>query len=179
MKNTAEHLRKTNIAEYLLYMWQVEDLLRANGCDIDRVRTTILPASEESGRADDDVWLGDLCNMMRLEGTTERGHLQINKNVLLQLTELHNELLSDNKHPFYSSAYFKALPFIVELRQKGGDHVEEPELETCFNALYGTMLLRLQKKEISADTQHAIETIASFLSLLAKYFKEGKTEDEA
>ena len=170
MKNTAEHLRKTNIAEYLLYMWQVEDLLRANGCDIDRVRTTILPACEESGRADDEVWLGDLCNMMRLEGTTERGHLQINKNVLLQLTELHNELLSDNKHPFYSSAYFKALPFIVELRHKGGEHVEEPELETCFNALYLTMIMRLQKREISKATSEAIEAISNFISLLAKEY---------
>ena len=170
MKNTAEHLRKTNIAEYLLYMWQVEDLLRANGCDIDRVRATILPACEESSRADDEVWLGDLCNMMRLEGTTERGHLQINKNVLLQLTELHNELLSDNKHPFYSSAYFKALPFIVELRHKGGEHAEEPELETCFNALYLTMIMRMQKREISQGTSEAIEAISNFLSLLAKEY---------
>ena len=170
MKNTAEHLRKTNIAEYLLYMWQVEDLLRANGCDIDRVRTTILPACEESSRANDEVWLSDLCNMMRLEGTTERGHLQINKNVLLQLTELHNELLSDNKHPFYSSAYFKALPFIVELRHKGGDYVEEPELETCFNALYLTMIMRMQKREISQGTSEAIEAISNFLSLLAKEY---------
>ena len=27
---TAEQLRKQNIAEYLLYMWQIEDLIRAN-----------------------------------------------------------------------------------------------------------------------------------------------------
>ena len=38
-----------------------------------------------------------------------------------------------------------------------------------------TMVL---KKEISADTQHAIETISSFLSLLARYFKEGIDEDK-
>ena len=108
--------------------------------------------------------------MMRLEGTTERGHLQINKNVLLRLTELNNELLSDNKHPFYSSAYFKALPFIVELRHKGGDPTEEPELETCFNALYLTMIMRMQKREISQGTSEAIEAISNFLSLLAKEY---------
>ena len=179
MKSTAEHLRKTNIAEYLLYMWQIEDLLRANGCDIDRVRVTLLPACEEARRAENDLWLGELCNMMRLEGVTQQGHLQIHKNILLQLMELHQELLADGKHPMYSSAYFKALPFITELREKGGGHTEESDLEIGFNALYGTMLLRLQKKEISADTQQAIETITSFLSLLAKYFKEVKAEDEA
>lgn len=178
MKAIAEQLRKTNIAEYLIYMWQVEDLLRANGCDIDQLRQHVLPAYDETQRAEMDTWLNDLCNMMRLEGVTEHGHLQINKNVLLQLTELHHALLANTKYPLYSSAYFKALPFIVELRQKGGSLTEEPELETCFNALYGTMLLRLQKKEISADTQHAIETISSFLSLLARYFKEGIDEDK-
>ncbi len=179
MKTIAEQLRKTNIAEYLIYMWQVEDLLRANGCDIDRLRQNVLPAYDASQRAEMDKWLSDLCDMMRLEGATERGHLQINKNVLLQLTELHHALLASPKYPLYSSAYFKALPFIVELRHKGGgDQTEEPELETCFNALYGTMLLRLQKKEISADTQHAIETISSFLSLLARYFNEDLTIEE-
>ena len=38
----ANKKRKENIAEYLLYMWQVEDLIRANGCDIDRVEQNII-----------------------------------------------------------------------------------------------------------------------------------------
>ena len=158
-------------------MWQIEDLLRANGCDIDRLRVTLLPACEEANREEDEQWLDELCNMMRLEGTTRQGHLQINKNVLLQLTELHQELLGANDHPFYSSAYFKALPYIVELRHKGRDLTEEPELETCFNALYGTMLLRLQKKEISKGTQEAISAITGFLSLLAKEHQEQSKRD--
>ncbi len=35
MKRIADRLKEKNIAEYLIYMWQVEDLLRANNCDID------------------------------------------------------------------------------------------------------------------------------------------------
>ena len=31
----ARRKRKENIAEYLLYMWQVEDLIRANNFDMD------------------------------------------------------------------------------------------------------------------------------------------------
>ena len=34
---TAQRLREKNIAEYLLYMWQVEDVLRAYGCDEERI----------------------------------------------------------------------------------------------------------------------------------------------
>ena len=34
----AQELRKKNIAEYLLYMWQVEDTIRAFGCSLSRIR---------------------------------------------------------------------------------------------------------------------------------------------
>ena len=114
--------------------------------------------------------------MMRTEGVAEKGHLQINRNVILELTDLHARLLASTRYPFYNAAYFKALPFIVELRQKNG-HKEEPELETCFEALYGVLLLRLQKKDISPATTKAMESISSFISLLANYYgKDQKGE---
>ena len=103
---------------------------------------------------------------------TEKGHLQINRNVILNLTELHGELLASTKYPFYNAAYFKALPFIVELRQKRPE--EESEIDTCFEALYGVLLLRLQKKEISQGTAKAMEVISSFISLLANYYDKEK-----
>ena len=111
--------------------------------------------------------------MMRAEGVVEKGHLQINRNVIRNLTDLHAELLASTKYPFYNAAFFKALPFIVELRQKSGPK-EESELETCFEALYGVLLLRLQKKEISQGTAKAVESISSFLSLLANYYDKDK-----
>ena len=111
--------------------------------------------------------------MMRAEGVPEKGHLQINRNVILNLTELHGELLASTKYPFYNAAYFKALPFIVELRQKNG-RKEESEVDTCFEALYGVLLLRLQKKEISQGTAKAMEAISGFISLLANYYDKEK-----
>lgn len=169
----AQQLKEQNIAEYLIYMWQVEDLLRANGCDIDRIRRTVIARYAESEQPALEEWYGNLAEMMRAEGIMEKGHLQINCNVIRNLTELHGALLSSTKFPFYNAAYFKALPFIVELRQKNGQK-QEPELETCFEALYGVLLLRLQKKEIGPDTAKAMETISSFLSLLANYYAKEK-----
>ena len=34
----AKELRKTSIAEYLLYMWQMEDLIRAYGLSLSKIR---------------------------------------------------------------------------------------------------------------------------------------------
>ena len=63
----------------------------------------------------------------------------------------------------------------IELFGKRGN-AEEPEIETCFNALYGTMMLRLQKKDISPDTQHAIKEITTFIGMLSDYYKKDKEE---
>ena len=169
----AQQLKEKNIAEYLIYMWQVEDLIRANDCDLDKLRVNVIdrfPVGERDGL---ERWYGDLVNMMHVEGVTEKGHLQINRNVILNLTDLHARLLSSTKFPFYNAAYFKALPFIVELRHKNAEK-EEPELETCFEALYGILLLRLQKKEISPATAKAMESIAGFISLLASYYEKDR-----
>ena len=169
----AQSLKEKNIAEYLIYMWQVEDLIRANGCDIDKLEANVINRFPEDERPALEKWYGNLCDMMRAEGVTEKGHLQINCNVILNLTELHGALLASTKYPFYNAAYFKALPFIVELRQRNG-HKDEPELETCFEALYGVLLLRLQKKEVSPGTAKAMEAVSGFLSMLANYYEKDR-----
>ncbi len=167
----AQALREKNIAEYLIYMWQVEDLIRAEGCDMDKLKRDVIARFPEAERPALERWYGDLAEMMRAEGVKESGHLQINRNVVAGLTELHRALLASSKYPFYHAAYFKALPFIVELRQKNkGKAAARPEIDTSFDALYGVLLLRLEKKQISPETERAVEAISNFLSLLANYY---------
>lgn len=172
----SQQLKQQNIAEYLLYMWQVEDLIRANGFDIERIKKNIvepyLSLSEEQKKALIQ-WYADLINMMHDEGVMEKGHIQINKNIIVWLTDLHLRLLASPKFPYYSAAYYKALPFIVELRSKGADK-DVPELETCFDAMYGVLMLKLQKKEITEGTQKALKVIGDLLAMLAGYYIKDK-----
>ena len=109
--------------------------------------------------------------MMRSEGVMEKGHIQLNKNVIITLTDLHLRLLKSTKEMIYGAAYYKTLPYIVQLRAKSGGE-ELPELETCFNAIYGFLLLRMQGKPVSPETQEAIKQISSFLALLAEKYRE-------
>ena len=81
---SAQKLREENIAEYLLYMWQTEDILRAYECDEGRIERELIPRLGVSG---DDAaglrsWYAGLCEMMRSEGVRLKGHLRVNKNVL-------------------------------------------------------------------------------------------------
>ena len=173
----AQELRKTNIAEYLLYMWQIEDIIRVYGCDMGRLRRNYLSKFDynEEQMEEEELWFTNLIRMMNQEGIREKGHLQINQVTMQQLSELNSELLNSTKYPFYTAEYYKVLPFIVELRRRGTDK-EEPEIETCFNALYGMMMLRLQNKEISPDTSHALKEITTFIGMLNDYYLKDKQE---
>ncbi len=169
----SKELRKKNIAEYLLYMWQVEDLIRANKLSLDSIKSNVIDAYglSEDGKAQLAEWYGNLVEMMRVEGVARFGHLQINKNTIIMLTDLHLRLLASPKVPFYSAAYYKALPFIVEFRTKSNGQ-EKPELENCFDALYMVWMMKLQKREISEETLKATAEISKFISMLSLYYKE-------
>ena len=178
----ANELRKTNIAEYLLYMWQIEDTIRAFGWSLPRIRREYISRFDYSEEQKDEEadWFGNLVRMMNEEGCRDGGHLQINRVTLQLLTELHQQLLASPKFPFYNAAYYKVLPFIVELRQKSqfsNLNSQPSEIETCLNLLYGVMMLRLQKKEVTPNTEHAVREISNFIGMLADYYKKSKEED--
>lgn len=157
-------------------MWQVEDIIRAFDCYMPKLRRNYISRFDcsEDDREDLTDWYGNLIRMMTEEGCREQGHLQINKVVMQNLTELHQQLLASPKFPFYSGEYYKVLPFIVELRNKGDKDVNE--IETCFNALYGVMMLRLRKQEISQDTLTAVKEITTLVGMLSDYYKKDKEE---
>lgn len=171
---TASLKKKENIAEYLLYMWQIEDIIRASNFDMDKIDNNIISRYSNltpEQKRDMYQWYESLIDMMNREDVREKGHLQINKNTLNDLADLHRRLLADSRFARYSAEFYNTLPYIVELRAKSGEE-KAGEIESCFNALYGTLLLRLQKKEILPETQKAVAQISRFLATLAAYYKK-------
>lgn len=171
----AQQKRKENIAEYLLYMWQIEDIIRAYHLDIDLIDQNLISRYDidNEKRAEVRDWYESLIKMMELENVRTSGHLQINKNVIIRLVDLHQELLKSPKFPEYGAEFYKALPYIVELRAKSGEN-KAGEIETCFNALYGTLMLRLQGKDVSESTLQAITQISKFLATLSSFYKQNE-----
>lgn len=173
----AKELRKKSIAEYLLYMWQIEDIIRAMGCSLPLVRKAYISKFTDytdEQKEDEIDWFGNLVRMMNEEGKRDQGHLNINDIIVRDLVDLHQRLLQSNRFPIYNAEYYKVLPFIVELRGKGDKNISE--IETCLDALYGIMMLRMQKKEISPETEHAIKEISTFIGMLSDYYLKNETE---
>lgn len=157
-------------------MWQIEDIIRAYGCSLPVIKKNYVDRFDFTSeqREDELDWFGNLIRMMNEEGKREGGHLNINKVILKDVIDLHGMLLQSTKFPIYNAEYYKVLPFIVELRQRGDKDLNE--IETCLDALYGVMMLRLQKKNITPETERAIKEITVFIGLLSDYYIKDRTE---
>jgi hypothetical protein len=174
----ASKKKKENIAEYILYMWQIEDIIRAYKFDMDLIQSNIIDKFDltEDKRKRLREWYESLIDMMRTENVQQSGHLQLNKNTIIDLTDLHKQLLYSMRYPDYTSAFYNALPFIAELRAKENAK-DGSDVEVCFTFLYGILILNLQKKEISGPTAKAQSAIIKFINnLSSKYIKYKNNE---
>ncbi len=168
----AREKRKTNISEYILYMFQVEDLIRACDLDIERINTEIIQKFPQPPDVLQEMrgWYQELIRQMEKEGVQNTGHLQRLNDLIGKLNDLHIRLLKDPAEAGYQKIHQQARPDIrtiqLKLRQPPAN-----ELEVCYNALYGLLLLRLQKKKVSQDTEKAMATFSKLLALLSEKFK--------
>lgn len=176
----AQQKKKENVAEYILYMWQLEDLIRAYNLDIREIEKNIVQRFEQPDSVKKQIteWYQGLIDMMKEEQKTEAGHLQFIQNTINDLNEVHLFLLKSPDHLDYIDAYNKAKAGIIELMNKSKGAIDN-EVEACFNGLYGLLMLRLQQKTISPETISALSAVSQLISVLSKKQKmidDGKIE---
>jgi len=176
----AQEKRKTNIAEYILYMWQVEDLIRAYQFNIDQIEENLISQYAQPPKVKLEVrdWFADLMLMMYQEGIREKGHLSFLKSLLNEITDLHIRLVNHEGETAYHEVYQLAAVNLEEFRKRTND-MDSGDIETCLNALYGLLLLRLRKQTISRETELAMASFSRLLALLShKFLQTEKGERE-
>lgn len=176
----AREKKKSNIAEYILYMWQVEDMLRALGLDMEQIQEKLIDRFQvdESTAKEMFDWYENIVEMMRQEKTERSGHIQVLKNNVDELTELHFFLLHQVHDMRYQQILTKAAANLMEFRVKSGVGEEVSDVELALNALYGHLMLRLQKKEISEQTASAMESFSQMIAYLAARYKKMEEEEK-
>jgi hypothetical protein len=169
----AEQKRKENIAEYLLYMYQVEDMIRANELDLDRIEQTLISKFEVSYDVKREMreWYKTLIAMMREEQKEQAGHLKILENTAEQLSELHQQILNQGIDMAYKGVYEKAKPHVEALRMRSG-HNKEGDIQVALNGLYGLLILKLKKTAITQETARAFDTIRELVAELSSRYME-------
>jgi hypothetical protein len=92
------------------------------------------------------------------------------------LNELHLKLASDEEiAPGYAEYYKTCIGLINEFRLKGDANAND--VATCIDAIYGYLLLKIQKKEIAPATADAIKRFAALLGQLSALYKEYESGD--
>jgi hypothetical protein len=169
----AKELKKTNISEYLIYMFQVEDLIRLNNCDINKVQEVLINQFHlpEAQMLEVKKWYEALCRMINEEGLQKSGHLQFISNQIKELTDFHFRLLELTDDEKYTQLFSKTKHDIAEFRNKL-QFKPESDIEVCLFALYSLLLMRLKKMSITAETLEAMTNFSTLMAYLSQRYKD-------
>lgn len=171
----AEQKKNENIAEYVIYMWQMEDLIRAANFNDEVITHFVREFTEDPIQMEEELnWFRDLMKSMKQEKLERKGHIAEVVEVMNELAMLHHTLVNILKDSSYLLAYKDAKPNIGEYLQKAGGTMNN-DVETCLTALYGLLVLRLKKTEISPETEEAMKTFSSLMAVLSVEYKKMKT----
>lgn len=174
----AQDKLKNNIAEYIIYMYQVEDMVRAYQFDIEAIRKHLIQpqVKSESFEKEAIAWYKDLISEMKSRHLEKKGHLNRIQEVMTELIYLHKTLEEVVKDKKYLDLLVAAEGNIEAFRKKsdlGTIHL----VEVCFQALYMKLLLKLKGEEISAESESAFDTMRIILAYLTKGYHQMKSGD--
>lgn len=177
----SQQKRAENIAEYILYMWQIEDLIRAYDFDYNRIKLELIDQYQvDPGiKKDIQLWYEGLIESMRSEQILKRGHLAFLVGLVEDLNDFHFRLIDSPHHSDYLILYEDAINNIGDFRKKMAVAEKISDMEVCLTVLYGYMLMKMKKRTISEDTTQAIESLRILVALLShkfKDFEEGRIE---
>ena len=173
----AQQKRKENIIEYILYLYQVEELIRAFHLNINLIDEYLVASykAEKDEEKKISEWYENLMLMMQKEGKQQKGHLQFLSNLLNELNEFHLRLMQNETDPMYVQIYQAVAGLITELKQKNPDATND--VQVAIDGVYGYLLLKIQKKEITPETQEAVKQLSQWLSYLSKLYKDYESGD--
>jgi hypothetical protein len=173
----ARKKKEENIIEYLLYMFQIEDLIRAHEFDVDRLFIRIIePQIDDEQLANEyREWYRKLIQDMQSQKKEKEGHIHDLHEVQMELYYLHNTLVNLVKDEKYIAFYTSAQPYLKEFRQK--TTVQLNDVDMAVQALYMKLLLKLKGTEIHAETEKAFDAMRLMLAWLAKAYHRMKKGD--
>ncbi len=165
-----------NIAEYVLYMYQIEDLIRAYNFDLELIiENFVRPQLPDNSFIEQyRDWYRDLIAQMKSQRIDKQGHLHDLRDILVELSYLHNTLLNMANDQKYRAVFESATPYIEEFKERS-NLKDKNHIEIIFHALYMKLLLKLQKREISVETEEAFDAMRIMIAYLARTYQQMKS----
>ncbi len=178
----ARGLRHKNIAEYILYLWQLEDLFRGVQFSPEAIysqfvapRTDLSPQDAQAIHS----WYIEFCDMLERENKRQQGHSDHTLHLVADLNNLHLRLLKQPIGARYQALWATLEDALADLRAASGGSDGVSDIELCFRALYGAMLYRLkgeQGRGAVEDTLAYISPLIAELSAMYGRVERGETD---
>lgn len=167
----AEQKRKESISEYIIFMYQTEDLIRAYNFDLEEIYKYVIqhfPVEDEK-KTRIKAWYRKVANQMKKESIDSSGHLEELNQLAKQLSQFNLELLKSDQS--YRKIFDQAKLHINRNAALSKGLVTNP-IQICLNGIYGLLLLRLNGKPVDASTKQGVQAFGDVLSYLSfKYQK--------
>ena len=168
----ADKKKKSNIAEYIIHMYQTEDLIRVFECDIEKIKEYVIKhiPEDDSSKEDMAIWYSDLLSKMTQQGILKEGHLQEINEIVVELELLKEQLLiSDNE---FKRKYDEAKSDITEMKSLSNGLISS-DVQVCLNGIYGLLIAKINGREIPKEFQAALDKFGNVLSHLSfRYSQE-------
>lgn len=169
----AENKKKNNISEYIIFMYQTEDLIRVYNFDIEQIKAYVIShfPVEELEKEDLVGWYGDIKDQMIEEGIKEKGHLDSVNRIVRSLSEMSGQLLKSDQA--YRQIYDQAKIHINKNIELANGAIKDP-IQICLNGIYGLLLLRMNGKKLDESLKEGVNAFGDVLSYLSYKYKQRK-----
>lgn len=169
-------LKESNVAEYLLYIYQIEAMVRSFNFDLDLINNQLLiPGSKTSDElAKHQEWYVKLIDEMQRRGLQKDGHIEEVEEILMELVYLHNTLLTIVNDEKYKTLCEQAQPDLIEFKKRS-NMSQRQDVEALLHAMFMKLQLKMKQQEISPETEAAFDLFRIQLAYLSRAYNQMKT----
>lgn len=170
----SRQLRAQNVAEYILYLWQLEDLFRSLQFSPEAIFSQFVAPRKELSPDEQRTlhgWYIDMCDLLEKEGKRQSGHAQHTLHLIADLNDLHLRLKELPIGARYRALLVPLDEALPDLRESAGDAARGiSDIELCFRALYGAILYRLKGDSGRGAVEDTLAFISPVIAELASIY---------
>jgi hypothetical protein len=162
---------RTNVSEFIIYMYQMEDLIRIYNFNLEDIKQYVIhhfPVQDSEKKQMED-WFRDLMQRMKKQEVTERGHLAEVQVYVDELLRIKEHLLPTD--PEFAAIYNAARPHIRESIMESHGMVKN-DVQACLNGIYGLLLCRMNDKEVPEEIEKSLHCFGDVLSYLSYHYRK-------
>lgn len=164
-----------NIAEYLVYIYQIEDIIRAFNFDVDQIIEVFVKPNlpDNSFINQYRAWYNELIHQMKEQGCQKEGHIESVREIIMELIYLHNTLLTITNDEKYKNLSEVSTEYLNEFKQKS-NMLSRHDVEVLIHAMYMKFQLKVRKQAISPETEEAMDKLRVQLAYLSREYHRMK-----